>query len=64
MCGELVEMDVYNRNLRYLDEDARRGAEADEALRQRKETHRGTSTGLSLQMMLQSLFARRTVPSR
>jgi len=61
MCGELVEMDVYNRNLRYMDDDARRGAEVDEVLRQRKETHRGTSLGHSLQMVFQSLF---TVPSR
>ena len=64
MCGELVEMDVYNRGLRYMDEVARRGAEVDEVLRQRKQSHRGTSWSQSFQLVFQSLFPRRTVPSR
>jgi hypothetical protein len=64
MSAELLELDVYNKNLRYMDEDARRGAEVDEVLRQRKEAHRSTPWGQTFQTVWQSLFPRRTVPSR
>lgn len=56
MTTEMLELDVYNSNLRYMDEDARRGAETDEALRQRTEARQEVPLGRHFQMVFQSLL--------